>query len=99
MIDQKYCLNCGSLLGLDCGDAEPDYNEDYCSEGCCKMETKQIINYAEFLNNNLEQLKINYKTSYEFIYESTLTEFCRYVYKGLEIGAWLPVEYTYKITK
>ena len=63
------------------------------------MNEKQIINYAEFLNNNLEQLKINYKTSYEFIYESTLTEFCRYVYKGLEVGAWLPVEYTYKITK
>ena len=63
------------------------------------MNEKQIINYAEFLNNNLEQLKINYKTSYEFIYESTLKEFCRYVYKGLEVGAWLPVEYTYKITK
>ena len=62
------------------------------------MNEKQIINYAEFLNNNLEQLKINYKTSYEFIYKSTLTEFCRYVYKGLEIGAWLPVEYTYKVT-
>ena len=38
---KKYCLNCGSLLGLDCGDAEPDYNEDYCSEGCYKMEIKE----------------------------------------------------------
>ena len=63
------------------------------------MNEKQIINYSEFLNNNLEQLKINYKTSYDFIYESTFYEFCRYVYKGLEVGAWLPVEYTYKITK
>ena len=62
------------------------------------MKEKQIINYAEFLNNNLEQLKINYKTSYDFIYESTLTEFCLFVYKGLEIGAWLPVEYTYKVS-
>ena len=64
-----------------------------------QMNEKQIINYAEFLNNNLEQLKINYKTSYNFIYTSTFDEFCRYVYKGLEVGAWLPVEYTYKITK
>ena len=34
------CLNCGSLLGLDCGDAEPDYNEHYCSEGCYKTGIK-----------------------------------------------------------
>ena len=41
MIDKKYCLHCGSLLGLDCGDAEPDYNEHFCSEGCYKMEIKE----------------------------------------------------------
>ena len=35
------CLNCGSLLSLDCGDAEPDYNEHYCSEGCYKMGIKE----------------------------------------------------------
>ena len=35
------CLNCGSLLGLDCGDAEPDYNEHYCSEGCYKTGIKE----------------------------------------------------------
>jgi len=29
----KYCKNCGSRIGLDCGDAEPD-NEHYCSFGC-----------------------------------------------------------------
>jgi hypothetical protein len=29
-----YCKNCGSKLGIDCGDAEPDYNKDYCSKGC-----------------------------------------------------------------
>jgi len=29
-----YCLNCGSKLGLDCGEAEADYNEDFCSVGC-----------------------------------------------------------------
>ena len=28
------CKNCGSKLGLDCGDAEPDYNENFCSVGC-----------------------------------------------------------------
>lgn len=30
----KYCYVCGSLLGLDCGQAEPDYNDKYCSVGC-----------------------------------------------------------------
>ena len=30
----KSCLNCGRRLGIDCGEAEPDYDENYCSEGC-----------------------------------------------------------------
>jgi len=29
-----YCKCCGSLMGIDCGEAEPDYNPDFCSEGC-----------------------------------------------------------------
>ena len=33
-IEITYCNNCGSRLGIDCGDAEPDYNEDFCSKGC-----------------------------------------------------------------
>ncbi len=36
IMNKKYCLTCGSLLGVDCGDAEPDYDEHYCSEGCYK---------------------------------------------------------------
>tara|TARA_B100000579_G_C22777318_1_gene827318 strand:- start:305 stop:616 length:312 start_codon:yes stop_codon:yes gene_type:complete len=28
------CIECGSTLGIDCGEAEPDYNEDFCSKGC-----------------------------------------------------------------
>ena len=28
--DERYCNNCGSKLGIDCGDAEPDYNENFC---------------------------------------------------------------------
>ena len=28
------CSNCSSILGIDCGDAEPDYNEEFCSKGC-----------------------------------------------------------------
>jgi len=31
---QNYCLACGSLLGVRCGEAEPDYNECFCSKGC-----------------------------------------------------------------
>ena len=30
----NYCKTCGSHLGVDCGDAEPDYNDNYCSVGC-----------------------------------------------------------------
>ena len=30
----KSCKTCGSKLGVDCGDAEPDYDDNYCSEGC-----------------------------------------------------------------
>jgi hypothetical protein len=30
----NYCKTCGSKLGVDCGDAEPDYNDSYCSVGC-----------------------------------------------------------------
>ena len=63
------------------------------------MNEKQIINYAEFLNNNLEQLKINYKTSYEFIYKTSFFEYCNYIYTGIVKKAWLPEEFTYKITK
>ena len=31
---KKYCQTCGSILGVDCGDAEPDYDDNYCSVGC-----------------------------------------------------------------
>ncbi|MBP93401.1 MAG: hypothetical protein CMC55_04710 [Flavobacteriaceae bacterium] len=41
--DKRYCKNCGSKLGIDCGDAEPDYNEEFCSKGCYK-ETKNKNN-------------------------------------------------------
>ena len=30
----KYCKTCGTKLGVDCGDAEPDYDDNYCSVGC-----------------------------------------------------------------
>ena len=31
---QDECFNCQSTLGIDCGEAESDYNEDFCSHGC-----------------------------------------------------------------
>jgi len=39
--EKTYCAGCGSLLGNDTGEAEPDYNEDFCSKGC----------YKEFVNH------------------------------------------------
>lgn len=35
-----YCKTCGSKLGIDCGDAEPDYDDKYCSVGC--YESKNL---------------------------------------------------------
>ena len=46
------CSNCGSKLGIDCGDAEPDYNEEFCSEGCAKE-------YMKKFENTINQLKLN----------------------------------------
>lgn len=34
----KSCLNCDLTLGQDCGDAEPDYDKNYCSEGCYNVQ-------------------------------------------------------------
>lgn len=31
---KRFCQTCGSKLGVDCGDAEPDYDDNYCSVGC-----------------------------------------------------------------
>ena len=32
--ETRYCMQCGSTLGLDCGEAEPDFNKYFCSHGC-----------------------------------------------------------------
>ena len=32
--ETKYCNNCSSTLGIDCGEAEPDFNDNYCSKWC-----------------------------------------------------------------
>ena len=63
------------------------------------MKEEQIINYAKFLNNNLEQLKINYKTSFNFIYETSFFEYCDYIYTGLKHNCWLPKKHTKDIIK
>jgi len=35
--EANYCLCCGSLLGKECGDAEPDYNKHLCSKICYEL--------------------------------------------------------------
>lgn len=40
---ETYCKHCGSTLGIDCGEAEPDYNEHYCSKGCFKAALEEIL--------------------------------------------------------
>lgn len=33
----KHCKGCGTVLGIDCGDAEPDYSGTICSVGCAVL--------------------------------------------------------------
>ena len=44
------CANCCSTLGIDCGDAEQDYNDEFCSEGC-------FNEYMEKFQNTINELK------------------------------------------
>ena len=44
----KYCVTCGSRLGLDCGEAEPDYNEKYCSKGCYEVSLIDFTQDSEY---------------------------------------------------
>ena len=55
----KYCLHCGSTLGIDCGDAEPDFNDDFCSKICyqkrsSKITDEQLMMFADGELNNKE---------------------------------------------
>ena len=60
--EKTYCKNCGSTLGLDCGDAEPDFNNKFCSKGC----------YEE---NTYEYEQTSYKKSTQLIYQFTANGF------------------------
>jgi hypothetical protein len=41
------CLHCGSKLGGDCGDAEPDFNAQFCSKGCFQKHHPYFSFYVE----------------------------------------------------
>ena len=56
---------------------------------------KKRKNYNMWVENNWLQLSHNYN---KMNFTSSFDEFCLYVHKGLEVGAWLPVEYTYKVS-
>jgi len=43
--EPSYCLQCGSLLGQDCGDAEPDYNDNFCSKICYENMVMALSQY------------------------------------------------------
>ena len=51
------------------------------------------MNYNNWVINNLEQLTINYKSRYKFIYKTSFQEFCDYIYTGIKNGCVLPKEY------
>ena len=50
--EKTYCNNCGSILGIDCGEAEADYNENFCSKGCYKEARKfwSVLNKTKEIN-------------------------------------------------
>ena len=58
------------------------------------MNEQEIINYAEFINYNFEQLSQNYKERHKHIFKTHLYEYCNYIYTGMKMNAWLPVEHT-----
>ena len=37
------CVTCGSTLGIDAGEAEPDYNSHFCSVGCYYKKADEIF--------------------------------------------------------
>ena len=49
------------------------------------------MNLDKWVHYNWLDLSHNYNSR---DITSSFDEFCRYIYKGLEIGAWLPEEYT-----
>ena len=38
----KNCVHCGSVLGLDSGEAEPDFSDKFCSSGCFFAHLRNI---------------------------------------------------------
>ena len=52
------------------------------------------MNYNKWVEENWIQLSHNYNKR---DISSSFDEFCRYIFKGIEVGAWLPVEYTHGI--
>ena len=104
MSDKKYCLNCGSLLGLDCGDAEPDYNENYCSKGC--YQVVKVIDIGDFVccdfcNSDGEDshggVMVGSNAVCGICCEKNGYYKSDYKYKG-EIGEFFPKDKTFKET-
>ena len=55
------------------------------------------MKYTDFINKNKPQLLLNYSGRTDYIPYVTFKEFTLYVFKGLQVGAWLPLEYTCNI--
>ena len=51
------------------------------------------MTYVEFINKNKPQLILNYICRGNFNEGYSFAEFCSYIHKGFEVGAWLPDEF------
>ena len=41
--ERQGCVHCGTTLGIDCGDAEPDFDDRHCSEGCYWEAQREVM--------------------------------------------------------
>ena len=58
------------------------------------MNEQEVVNYAEFINYNFEQLSKNYKERHSHIFKTYFYEYCNYVYHGMINNFWIPREHT-----
>ena len=54
------------------------------------------MNFDKWVYKNYLDLSHNYNSR---AITTSFDEWCRFIHKGLEVGAWLPIEYTKNITR
>jgi len=58
------CLQCNSVLGVECGDAEPDFSDEFCSIGCVNNHILQLRKKIAILRSQVKHQKKLYSELY-----------------------------------